>query len=142
MHAATPCWKGTRGSVTAELAVVLPALTMLLAVLLLSVSVGLLQLRLEEGARAGARAAARGDSTAQVLNSVARIAGEGASVSVTSSAEFVTVTVQGRVEGVLSGLLPWGQSAEASAKAETTTGAAAVPAVAGDQDQSHGQSDG
>ncbi|UIK88769.1 hypothetical protein [Arthrobacter polaris] len=34
---------------TAELAVVLPAMTVLLAILLLSVSAGMLQLRLEEG---------------------------------------------------------------------------------------------
>lgn len=107
-----------RGSVTAELAVVLPAMTILLAVLLLGVSAGMLQLRLEEGASAGARAAARGETAAQVLAAVSRISGEGSSASVVNSAGFVTVTVQGRVGGALSGLLPWLQSAQASAKVE------------------------
>lgn len=109
-----------RGSVTAELAVVLPALTVFLAVLLLGVSAGLLQLRLEEGASAGARAAARGESDAQVLAVVTRITGEGSSAETMRSAGFVTVTVQGRVGGALSGLMPWLQSAQASAKVETT----------------------
>ena len=112
-----------RGSVTAELAVVLPGLTVLLAVLLLSVSAGMLQLRLEEGARAGARALARGDSTAQVYEIVSRVSGEGASVSVAVSGGFATVTVQGRVTGALSGLLPWMQAAQAAAKVESAPAA-------------------
>lgn len=110
---------GARGSVTAELAVVLPAMTALLAMLLLSVSVGMLQLRLEEGARAGARALARGDSTAVVVDLVARLAGEQVTVSVSNSESYATVTVQGRAGGVLSGLLPWTQSARASARVES-----------------------
>ncbi|MHA7303831.1 TadE family type IV pilus minor pilin [Arthrobacter sp. TMN-49] len=108
----------TRGSVSAEIAVVLPAITALLAVLLLSVSAGMLQLRLEEGARAGARALARGDSTALVLELVSRVAGERVTASLASSGGYATVTVQGKVEGVLSGLVPWTQSAQASARIE------------------------
>ncbi len=107
-----------RGSVTAELAVVLPAVTALLAILLLAVSVGLLQLRLEEGARAGARAAARGDSSEQVMAIVHRVAGSSVTVSVGTAADFATVTVEGRVGGALSGLVPWTQLAQASAKVE------------------------
>lgn len=133
-----PRWKEARGSVTAELAVVLPAVTVLLALLLLSVSVGMLQLRLEEGARAGARSAARGESTAQVMDVASRISGTGSSVSVTDSAGFVTVTVQGRVTGVLSGLLPWPQTAQASAKVETPAAATGLAVTAGEAG-SHGQ---
>ncbi|WP_243400001.1 TadE family type IV pilus minor pilin [Arthrobacter glacialis] len=108
----------TRGSVTAEIAVVLPAITALLAMLLLGVSAGMLQLRLEEGARAGARALARGDAPALVLDLVSRVAGEQASVSLSSSGAYATVTVYGKVDGVLSGLVPWMQSAQASARVE------------------------
>ena len=109
-----------RGSVTAELAVVLPAVTVLVALLMLSVAAGMLQLRLEEGARAGARALARGDSSAQVLELVATVAGGTAVVSLGSSGGYASVTVQGRVGGALSGLVPWTQSAHASARVEST----------------------
>ncbi|MFQ4150120.1 TadE family type IV pilus minor pilin [Arthrobacter sp. LAPM80] len=104
---------------TAELAVVLPALTVLLAVLLLGVSAGMLQLRLEEGARAGARALARGDSLVQVQDTVARVSGSDASVSLALSVGYATVTVRGRVGGALSGLVPWTQTAQASARVES-----------------------
>ena len=114
---------GQKGSVTAELAVVLPAVTALLALLLLSVSAGMLQLRLEEGARAGARALARGDSTSQVLDVVTRLAGDGAAVSLDREGGYATVTVHGRAGGVLSGLIPWEQTAQASARAEEAGGA-------------------
>ena len=111
-----------RGSVTAELAVVLPAVTILLALLLLSVAAGMLQLRLEDGARAGARALARGDSSAQVRELVSGLAGEAAAVALETSDGYVTVTVQGRVGGVLSALMPWNQSAQATAKVESRGG--------------------
>lgn len=116
-----------RGSVTAELAVVLPAVTVLLALLMLSIAAGMLQLRLEEGARAGARALARGDSPAQVLELVATVAGETAVISLGSSDGYASITVQGRVGGALSGLVPWTQSAHANARVEST--AAPSPAV-------------
>ncbi|WP_275425711.1 TadE family type IV pilus minor pilin [Arthrobacter alpinus] len=108
-----------RGSVTAELAVVLPAVTALLAILLLGVSAGVLQLRLEEGARAGARALARGDSSAQVVAIVSRVAGEKSSVSLGYSDGYATVSVSGHAGGVLSDLVPWTQTAQASSRTET-----------------------
>lgn len=108
-----------RGSVTAELAVVLPAVTALLAILLLSVSAGMLQLRLEEGARAGARAMARGDSQAQILATVSRVSGANASVSMAISGDYATVSVSGRTGGVLSSIVPWIQTAQSSARVES-----------------------
>lgn len=111
----------------AELAIALPAVTVLLALLLLGVSAGLLQLRLEEGARAGARALARGDAPAQVVEIVARVAGRGASVAVGNDGGYATVTVQGRVGGVLSGLVPWRQEARASTRSEPTAGPSQQP---------------
>ena len=109
-----------RGSVTAELAVVLPAVTVLLALLLLAVTTGMLQLRLEEGARAGARALARGDSPSQVTEVVARVSGDGVSVALGNDGAYATVTVQGKVSGALSALVPWTQTAQAMAKMEST----------------------
>lgn len=119
--------KPSRGSVTAEVAVVLPAITALLALLLLGVSAGMLQLRLEEGARAGARALARGDSPALVLDLVSRVAGESINVSLASAGGYATVTVRGKVEGALSGLVPWTQSAHAAARIEKADPVALAP---------------
>lgn len=119
----------SRGSVTAELAVVLPAVTALLALLLLSVSAGMLQLRLEDGARAGARALARGDSSSQVLEIVARVAGNRVAVSLGQQGGYATVTVEGRVDGALSGLVPWPQSASASARSESSVATTSLPAM-------------
>lgn len=107
-----------RGSVTAEFAVVLPAVTALLALLLLGAGAGVLQLRLEEGARAGARALARGESTAQAAEIARRLSGGETAVSVDLSGGYATVTLTGRVSGPLAAMVPWQQSARASARLE------------------------
>ncbi|MDD0859856.1 TadE family type IV pilus minor pilin [Arthrobacter alpinus] len=107
-----------RGSVTAELAVVLPAVTVLLALLLLAVSTGMLQLRLEEGARAGARALAR-EIPEPGRRSRSPGVGDGVSVALGNDGGYATVTVQGRAGGALSALVPWTQSAQAMAKVES-----------------------
>lgn len=117
-----------RGSVTAEFAVVLPALTALLAVLLLAVAAGMLQVRLEEGAQAGARALARGESHAQVVATVTRLAGPETAVALADSGDFVTVSVNGRVKGVLAYLVPWTQTARATARREAATSSGAFAA--------------
>ena len=54
------------GAVTAEFAVALPAVTAVLALCLGAASTGVAQVKLEESARAAARAAARGDSEAEI----------------------------------------------------------------------------
>lgn len=107
-----------QGSVTAEFAVVLPAVTALLALLLLGAGAGVLQLRLEEGARAGARALARGESTAQAANIARNLSGGAVSVSVDLAGGYATVTLTGRVSGPLAAMMPWQQSARASARIE------------------------
>ncbi|WP_449374761.1 TadE family type IV pilus minor pilin [Arthrobacter psychrolactophilus] len=89
--------------------------------LLLSASAGMLQLRLEEGARAGARALARGDSSTQVVDIVARVSGHGASVELSNSGGYATVSVSDHVGGVLSAIVPWTQTARASARLESRT---------------------
>lgn len=61
------------GAVTAEFAVALPAVTAMLALCMGAASVGIAQLKLEESARVAARAAARGDSEAEIRAAIERI---------------------------------------------------------------------
>lgn len=117
-----------RGAVTAEFAVALPAVLLVLGLLLAGSAAGLTQLRLEEAARAGARALARGEDTAAVGGIVRRLAGESARASVGSDAGWLSVTVSGTVHGAAAPLVPWTLTARAWARAESTDAPAlAVP---------------
>jgi len=71
-----------RGSATLELAVAMPAVVLLLAVVLSAADVVVAQVDCVDAARAGARAAARGDSPAVVRASALALAPRGASVTV------------------------------------------------------------
>lgn len=109
------------GSVTAETAVALPALVLVLAVCLWVVGLVSAQLRCVEAARAGARAAARGEPTDAVVDRVRASAGASADVSVVRSGEqvIVRVTLRPRPAGVLGALLPSRTvSADATAQVE------------------------
>ncbi|WP_427015556.1 TadE family type IV pilus minor pilin [Pseudarthrobacter sp. P1] len=108
-----------RGSVTAELAVTLPAVILLLALLLLGGSAGVLQLRLEESARAAARAMARGETTAASAGIATSIAGAGAAVSIGADGGIARVTVEARMSGALAALVPWPLAATATARLES-----------------------
>lgn len=114
------------GAVTAEFAVALPSVVLLLALLLAGSAAGVAQLRLEEAARAGARALARGDSSADVDEIVRRLAGPAAGTAVASDGEWISVTVTGRVPGSIGSLLPWTLSARASARRESVQAPALV----------------
>lgn len=114
------------GAVTAEFAVTLPAVLLLLALLLAGSAAGITQLRLEEAARAGARALARGDGHAVVDGIVRRLAGDGASAAVSEDGEWINVTVSARVVGPLGSLIPWRLSATASARGEAPQSSAAT----------------
>lgn len=120
--------RGTDGSVTAELAMALPALTAILALLLLGAVVGMTQLRLEEAARSAARALARGDSVATAVAGSVQIAGAGVETGVEFESGFVRVRTSASVSGPLSGLISWPLTASATAKLET------VPAALGAAD--------
>lgn len=111
--------KGSRGAVTAEFAVTLPAVLLLLAMLLAGASAGVTQLRLEEGARAGARALARGDDSATVEGIVRTISGGSASAAVSADGEWLNVTVTDRVSGPLGSSIPWLLTARATTRSET-----------------------
>ncbi|MDR6508893.1 TadE family type IV pilus minor pilin [Arthrobacter oryzae] len=122
--------KGLRGSgkdhgaVTAEFAVALPAVLLLLALLLAGSAAGITQLRFEEAARAGARALARGEDAGAVDGIVRQLAGASASVSVGAEGEWLSVTVSGRVSGPVGSVVPWTLSARAMARGETAEAAA------------------
>ena len=93
-----------RGSVTAELAVGLVGVVMLLGLVLLLTAAATAQLRCTEAARAAARAAALGEEDAEVVEVARRSAGDAARVDVVRAAGWVTVTVGCAVAGDVGGL--------------------------------------
>ena len=108
----------SRGAVTAEFAVALPAVIMLLAMLLAGSAAGITQLRLEEAARAGARALARGEEPATVDGIVRKLAGGSATSVVVTDGEWLSVTVTDRAAGPLGTVVPWTLTAKAEARGE------------------------
>jgi Flp pilus assembly protein TadG len=109
----------SRGAVTAEFAVAMPAVLMLLTMLLAGSAAGVTQLRLEEAARAGARALARGEDPAAIDGIVRKLAGGSASSVVESGGDWLSVTVSVRLAGPLGTVVPWTLTAKAEARAET-----------------------
>jgi Flp pilus assembly protein TadG len=93
------------GMATAELAVVLPALVLIIGAGLSMISIMLAQVQCVDAAREGARAAARGEAPAQVRTLAARAAPAAASVDVGTGEDQVQVTVSARA-GRIGGLLP------------------------------------
>jgi TadE-like protein len=95
------------GMATAELAVVLPTLVLLVAAALMAVSVLVAQLRCVDAAREGARASARGEPVEVVREAAARVAPAAARVDVGTEGDEVRVTVfatAGRGGGLLPAL--------------------------------------
>ncbi len=93
-----------RGSVTAELAVALPAVALLLVLLLLVGSASSARLRCADAARAGARAAALGEPDSEVSRVARHLAGDDAAVAVRRDGDWVTVVVSLAVAGGALGL--------------------------------------
>lgn len=114
-----------QGAVTAEFAVALPAVLLLLAMLLAGAASGVTQLRLEEAARAGARALARGEDPAAVEGIVRTLAGMSATASVTADGEWLSVTVADRVGGPFGATVPWTLAAKATTRSETPAASSA-----------------
>jgi len=102
------------GAVTAELAVALPAVVLVVAVVLVTLAAGGLQLRTAEAARTGARLAALGVSDAEVLAGVRRVL-PGARVEVRREPPWVEVEVSAAAAGswITSGPLAVGSVAVA-----------------------------
>jgi hypothetical protein len=92
-----------RGTATAETAVALPVLAVLLLVALWSVNVVVLQLRCVDAAGTAARALARGEPVPLVRADARRVAPEGAVLGVEHMGRMIAVEV--RVTARLPG--PW-----------------------------------
>jgi len=99
--------------VTAETAVVLPVLLLVLAAAVAAVTAVGGQLRCVDAAREGARAAARGETVSVVTELASRAAPDGAVVTIADEGEAVRVSVAARIP--LLGSLPVGVPVEASA---------------------------
>lgn len=115
-----------RGMVTAELAVTLPAVVLVLGVCLAGISAGIDQIRCVDAARLGARSVARGDSEVASRAAALSAAPAGAVVAIESRGGgrtgVVTVVVEARAGG-WGGVLPsWSLRAEASGPVETGGG--------------------
>ncbi|MCU1518529.1 MAG: hypothetical protein JWQ75_3250 [Pseudarthrobacter sp.] len=117
------------GAVTAEFAVALPAVLLLLALLLSGAAAGVTQLRLEEAAHAGARALARGEDPAAVEGIVRTLAGTSATAAVASDDGWLSVTVADRVGGPLGATVPWTLSAKSTTRNEAPVASGGVMAL-------------
>jgi Flp pilus assembly protein TadG len=107
--------------VTAETAVVLPVLLLVLAGAVAAVTVVAAQMRCVDAAREGARAAARGEATALVVDLAGRAAPDGAVTTVAEDGTAVTVTVTAEVAPL--GPLPLRLRVSATAVAQREPGA-------------------
>lgn len=93
-----------RGTATAELALALPAVALLIGVVLAVGSVVTAQIRCLDAARAAARQAARGETSGAVVQVARAAAPSGAAVSATRSADQVRVEVNVAVRVPLIGV--------------------------------------
>lgn len=100
---------------TAELALALPAVVLVLAVVLVTAMATAAQLRCADGARAGARLAALGESDVAVTQVARRVAGAGVRVGVRRAPPWVEVTVTTQSGGSWFTAGPWTVSATATA---------------------------
>lgn len=113
---------GDRGAVTAEAAVVIPVLVTFVMALLWALLAASDQIRCVDAARAGARAAARSEPEAAVLEVARDAAPHGARVEVGRAGDLWRVRVEAPTPG--PGVLALTLSAEAAALAEDTVGGA------------------
>jgi Flp pilus assembly protein TadG len=122
-------WRGPcdcLGFVTAETAVALPALMLVLAGVLTVAHGAAVQMAAQDAAALGARAAARGDADAQVRRLAGAVAPRGATVVVQRSTGLVRVRVRVAVlpRGGVAGMLgDFEVSAEAVAADDAAAGA-------------------
>ncbi|QFQ99231.1 hypothetical protein F9278_27275 [Streptomyces phaeolivaceus] len=118
---------GDQGFVTAEAALALPAMVLIATALVWGLFAACAQIQVVDAARAGARAAARQDPSAEVVAVARELAPDGAEVSVGREGDFVRVVVSAPAPG--PGDLGVDLSHAAVALAEETVGAAAGEGV-------------
>jgi hypothetical protein len=121
--------RGDRGMVTAEVAVALPALVLVLAVALWAVKIAATQVTCTDAARSGARAAARGESLPAVRTRVAQALPPGARIEVQRDGETTRVEIVVSIPAPIASGLP-SLLVKAHATAATEPGAADASATA------------
>jgi hypothetical protein len=104
--------------VTAELAVAIPSVVLVLALCLVAVNAAVDQIRCIDAARIASRAAARGDDAARIRSLAAQAAPTGARISVAEAGGSVRVTVSARTGG-WGGLPGWDLDASAQTPVES-----------------------
>ncbi|MFE2509617.1 TadE family type IV pilus minor pilin [Streptomyces naganishii] len=112
---------------TAEAAMVLPVLVLVVTTLVWGLLVVLAQIQCVDAARVGARAAARQDPEGAVTSVTREAAPDGARVTVTREGEHVRVVVVADPPG--TGVLPFRLRGEAVADTEETVGTAGASAA-------------
>jgi Flp pilus assembly protein TadG len=105
-----------RGAVTAELAMAVPLLLAVTLGLVWLLALATAQVRMVDATREAARAAARGDSTAEALDRGRQVAPAGAAITVTTLDDRVVVSGSVTVDGV-GGLFDAWPSVEVTAEA-------------------------
>ncbi|MGO2859906.1 MAG: TadE family type IV pilus minor pilin [Brevibacterium sp.] len=89
------------GTATAEFAVVMPAIVLLVIMLTGAAAVGFSQLRAFDAARSAAREIARGEPQAAVVDEAQKHAGDAAKVRVRADGGYSTVTVTIRLPAAI-----------------------------------------
>lgn len=119
--------EGQRGSITAEFALGLPAVALVLLLVLGLAMHGAARVTLEDGARAAARELARGESAATAEQSIRSVAGDDVAVTISAEGEYTHVMLTQPV--VLLGVLQISAelSAEASARTEHLADVGSAP---------------
>ncbi|RJN32584.1 TadE family type IV pilus minor pilin [Nesterenkonia natronophila] len=114
-----------RGSVTAEFALAIPGVVLVMLLVLSLAMQGAARIALEEGARAAARELARGESAATAEETLRQTAGDQLDVTIAAEGQYtaVVVTQPIRVLGLIE--LSAEQSAEAHARTEHLAGVGA-----------------
>ena len=92
------------GTATAELAVALPALVLVLAVSLAGVRLGVDRIRVVDAAHVMARAVARGDAEPVARTAALEVAPAGSTIAVVTNGGFVRAEVRVDPPGLLRGL--------------------------------------
>ncbi|GFZ86131.1 TadE family type IV pilus minor pilin [Nesterenkonia alkaliphila] len=113
----SPSSTAERGSVTAEFALALPGVVLVLLLVISLAMTGASRVALEDAARAAAREAARGESVASAEQTARDAAGDDISISVSAEGAYTTVVVSRPVQ--VLGLIEL--NAELSAEAHART---------------------
>jgi len=97
--------KSAAGSVTAEFAVILPVVVLVVAMLINTIVIGMHQAKLHQAAAVAARQLARGETNGTITTSVINMTSTSTQVSTALSEQWASVELSSPVPGPL-GLLP------------------------------------